>query len=139
MSSSESNINDVTTSKTTGCHKYQFQDSLNGRRFTFIDTPGLNDTRGNGQDDTNINAITRAAIDADHISAIIVIASGTEARVTATVMNTLARLAGNLPDAVIQQNLLLVLTKTDETGASFDIDYFAQKVHKPHVSFFFFF
>ncbi|RUP48435.1 hypothetical protein BC936DRAFT_144569 [Jimgerdemannia flammicorona] len=133
---SENDIENVTTSTTNGCYNYEFKDPINYRRFTFIDTPGLSDTRGIDQDKINIDRITHAAMKTGNLSAIVVVASGTEARVTASVQNTLVLLAGNLPDDITNKNLLLILTKTDRTGACFSLRDFAMKVAKPYEVFY---
>lgn len=57
-----------------------------------ISVLGFTDLSDTLQDEANIEAITNAAMDAGHV---VVIPSGTEARVTVTVKNTLTRLAGN--------------------------------------------
>ncbi|CAG8671244.1 10121_t:CDS:2, partial [Racocetra fulgida] len=56
------------------------------------------------QDDKNIKEIIDTAISAGSLSAIVVIANGTEARVTPSIRNTLVRLANNLPDNLMGDN-----------------------------------
>ena len=113
---SEAKVGDVTKSQTTKCHKYAFKHPQNpAYKFIFIDTPGLSDTNGTKQDDKNISEIVNTAIRAGSLSALVIIVNGTEARVTNSVKNTLVRLANNLPDVLVDKNLLLVLTKLRST------------------------
>jgi hypothetical protein len=133
--SSEAKIGDVTKSQTTKCSTYEFKHPENiACKFIFIDTPGMSDTNGVNQDDLNIQEIVNAAIGAGSLSAIIIIASGTEARVTPTIKNTLVRLANNLPDEVVYNNLLLILTKCTKSSACFSEDAFTKDFSKPKVS-----
>jgi hypothetical protein len=124
----------VTKSKTTKCLTYTFKHPKNpSLKFVFIDSPGLSDTEGTQQDDKNIEEIINMAINAGSLSAIIVIANGTEARITPSIRNTLVRLANNLPDELIDRNLLLVLTKCSRNSASFSEDAFAREISRPKV------
>ncbi|CAG8432702.1 5684_t:CDS:10 [Diversispora eburnea] len=128
---SEAKLDDVTKSQTTKCYNYNFEHPNNSAyKFIFIDTPGLSDTKGVKQDDKNIQEITDAAISAGTLSAIVIIANGTEARVTPSIKNTLVRLANNLPDAVIG-NLLLILTKCAKSSACFSEPSFSKEIAKP--------
>ncbi|PKC50178.1 hypothetical protein RhiirA1_489064, partial [Rhizophagus irregularis] len=61
---------------------------------------------------------------------------GTEARVTPTIKNTLTRLANNLPDEIVSNNLLLILTKCTKSSASFSEDVFAKEIAKPKKIFY---
>jgi GTPase Era involved in 16S rRNA processing len=131
---SEARIYDVTKSQTTKCHNYSFNHPDNpAYKFIFIDTPGLSDTNGIKQDDKNIKEIVNAAISAGSLSAIVIIASGTEARMTSSIKNTLVRLANNIPDELIN-NLLLILTKCSKASACFSANAFEREIAKPKVS-----
>ncbi len=132
---SESALGDDTKSKTTKCQTYTFSHPNNNSiKFTFIDTPGLSDTKGTEQDDKNIDEIVNMAINVSSLSALIIIANGTEARITPTIRNTLVRLANNIPDVLVQRNLLLVLTKCSKVSASFSEETFAREIAKPKVN-----
>jgi hypothetical protein len=132
---SESKIDDVTKSQTTKCYNYSFDHPDNpAYKFIFIDTPGLSDTNGVEQDDKNIEEIINTAISAGSLSAIVIIANGTEARVTPSIKNTLVKLANNLPDEIIERNLLLILTKCAKSSACFSEKAFAKEIAKPKVS-----
>ncbi|CAG8609535.1 7079_t:CDS:2, partial [Acaulospora colombiana] len=89
------------------------------------------DTNGVKQDDKNIQEIIDTAISAGSLSAIVIIANGTEARVTPSIKNTLVGLANNIPDDLIDRNLLLVLTKCAKSSACFSEDSFAREIAKP--------
>ncbi|PKC02375.1 hypothetical protein RhiirA5_504074 [Rhizophagus irregularis] len=133
----EAKVGDLTRSQTTKCCNYEFKHPENPScNFVFIDTPGMSDTNGIEQDDKNIQEIINTAIDAGSLTAIIIIASGTEARVTPTIKNTLTRLANNLPDEIVSNNLLLILTKCTKSSASFSEDVFAKEIAKPKKIFY---
>ncbi|RHZ63161.1 hypothetical protein Glove_332g8 [Diversispora epigaea] len=134
---SEAKIDDVTKSQTTKCHNYNFDHPDNPAcKFTFIDSPGLSDTKGVKQDDMNIQEIINAAISAGSLSAIVIIANGTEARVTPSIKNTLVRLANNLPDELVDRNLLLILTKCAKSSSSFSEADFSREIAKPKQIFY---
>ncbi len=65
-------------SQTTGCFTYSF--TRDGKVFDIIDTPGLSDTKGEKQDDENIESISAAAANAGFLSAIVVIVNGSDSR-----------------------------------------------------------
>lgn len=132
---SEAKFDDVTKSQTTKCYNYTFKHSDNpAHEFILIDTPGLSDTNGVKQDDKNIQEIIDTAISAGSLSAIVIIANGTEARVTPSIKSTLVILANNLSDDLIDRNLLLILTKCTKSSASFSEDAFTKEIAKPKVS-----
>ncbi|CAG8587008.1 2974_t:CDS:2 [Paraglomus occultum] len=131
---SEAKVSDETKSQTQKCQKYAFRHPQNpAYRFIFIDTPGLSDTNGTKQDDKNISEIVNTAIRAGSLSALVVVVNGIEARMTNSVKNTLIRLANNLPDVMIDKNLLLVLTKCSKSSALFSIPSFSKEIVKPKV------
>jgi GTPase Era involved in 16S rRNA processing len=132
---SEAKLDDVTKSQTTKCRNYDFSHPDNpAYKFIFIDTPGLSDTNGIKQDDKNIQEIINAAISEGSLSAIVIIVNGTEARVTTSIKNTLVRLSSNLPDVLIDHNLLLILTKCSKSSACFSEDTLAKEIGaKPKV------
>ncbi|GBC49656.2 uncharacterized protein OCT59_000121 [Rhizophagus irregularis] len=134
---SEAKIADVTRSQTTSCCNYEFKHPGNSfYDFIFIDTPGMSDTNGIDQDDKNIEEIVNAAINVGSLTAIVIIASGTEARVTPTIMNTIIRLRNSLPDEIVYNNLLLILTKCTKSSACFSEDAFANEIAKPKQIFY---
>jgi hypothetical protein len=113
----EQDLHDGTKSKTDSCNRYKFEQ--NGTTFTFIDTPGLSDTRGINADDENLRKIVEAAENTPSIAAIIIVINGTAARLTVNMRNVLVRLRGTLPDVVLQ-NILVVFTNCTATTRSFD-------------------
>ncbi|RIB20158.1 hypothetical protein C2G38_2035487 [Gigaspora rosea] len=132
---SEEDIDDPAKSKTRKCQPYSFINPKNDNdTFTFIDTPGLSDVSGNEQDEENIEQIINTVLDAKHLSAIAIVANGTEARSTSTMKKVLTQLSNNLPDNVINDNLLLILTKCRKNSASLKGDkYFAKPKEKFHM------
>ncbi|CAG8432703.1 5685_t:CDS:10 [Diversispora eburnea] len=84
---SEVKLDDITKSQIKKYYNYNFKHPNNSAyKFIFIDTPELSDMK---------------EISAGSLSATMIIANGTEARVTPSIKNTLVRLANNLPDAII--------------------------------------
>lgn len=95
----EVNIHDTTTSSTVGAVLYLFKKlanaaELNNQTFVIVDTPGLSDTGGVGQDDINIGTTNRCP----SLSAIFLVANGTVGRFRNNVKVTLSRLNGNIPE-----------------------------------------
>ncbi|CAG8669174.1 4190_t:CDS:2, partial [Dentiscutata erythropus] len=132
---SESKVDDVTKSQTTKCHTYTFAHPDNpASKFILIDTPGLSDTSGVKQDDKNIQEIINTAISVGSLSAIVIIANGTEARITQSIKNTLILLSHNLPDELLG-NLLLILTKCTKSSASFSVNDFSKEIARPKATF----
>ena len=79
---SEVNVADRSQSSTDNCTTYTFVDSSSGRKFNVIDSPGLADTRGPGQDQLNIDKILQAAEVAVTLSAIVLVVNGANPRYT---------------------------------------------------------
>ncbi|CAF1532579.1 unnamed protein product, partial [Rotaria sordida] len=117
----EKDINDVTKSKTDMCHHYTFEDEETGKHYLFIDTPGLNDTRGVDQDALNIPKIRQAIADLGHLSAVILVIPGSLCRLTAGMQSVLIGLRGNLPDVVLD-NVIVVLTSVQRHTSNFPLD-----------------
>ncbi|CAG8665865.1 9491_t:CDS:2 [Gigaspora margarita] len=133
---SEQAIDNEAESQTKKCQFYTFKDKENpSNKFIFIDTPGLNDTEGAERDDKNIKEILDLIYQFDSLSAIIIIANGTEARVTSSMKNIFNRLANSIPDDLIK-NLILVLTKCAKSSATFSIENFEQVIAKPKKIFY---
>ena len=75
-----------------------------------IDTPGFSDTRGVAQDEVNMSKIIDAASSLPQpLTALLLVLNGATQRHTINVKNMLSRLRGNMPDAVLQ-NLVVVCT-----------------------------
>ncbi len=118
-------------SSTDKCSKYAFR--CGSRTFTFVDTPGLSDTRGPAQDEINLQRIIEAcaaagrvwasgrgsdlrsgaqvAEEVDSLAALVLVVDGNAARDTLDEMNTLVRLRGFIPD-VLFENIIIVFTKS---------------------------
>lgn len=62
-----------------------------------------------GADDVNLDNILGKASSLSHISAVIMVANGSQSRQTITMKNVFTLLRGHLPDAVLK-NTLVVLT-----------------------------
>ncbi|CAG9310704.1 unnamed protein product [Blepharisma stoltei] len=110
----------VDQSQTVKCCRYDFKDLDSCSTFTFIDTPGLSDTRGVDQDDKNIKIIENEILKFTDINAIIIVQNGSEARKTASVNNSLVRIRNALPRKV-EDNIILVLTNS-HISSNFNVD-----------------
>eukprot|EP00299_Pterocystis_sp_00344_P008232 c3039_g1_i1.p1 GENE.c3039_g1_i1~~c3039_g1_i1.p1 ORF type:complete len:545 (+),score=75.84 c3039_g1_i1:41-1675(+) len=110
--STEANIHDRKASKTDACHIYKFFHENSSTWFHFIDSPGLNDTRGTQQDEINMSRILDALGKVESISAIIWVLNGKAPRFTVNVANVLTRLGGVLPDSILDEAAILAFTNT---------------------------
>jgi len=86
--------------------------------FEVVDTPGLADTRGIGRDNAHVDAILEAAgtVRAG-VTALVLVAKGTNPRLTVNQLLVLRRLGAQFPDAVLA-TLVLVLTKCSALNAN---------------------
>ena len=112
---SERDTADRTTSKTSRVQKYTW-DSV-----SFIDTPGLADTRGPKQDDKNMLKILEFVGNEEHLSAILIVMNGTKSRVGSNIMTVISRLRGNIPDVALN-NIIFVMTNCrNRTFCNFEL------------------
>ncbi len=116
----ENDLGNVTSSKTDSCNIYRFKKKATLTEFVFIDTPGLSDTRGVKQDDANLEKIMTVSEELGSVAAIVVIINGTTSRLTVNLKNVITRLKGSLPDAVLD-NIIVVLTNCWKHDSNFDI------------------
>eukprot|EP00735_Rhodelphis_limneticus_P007607 TRINITY_DN20184_c0_g1::TRINITY_DN20184_c0_g1_i1::g.30328::m.30328 TRINITY_DN20184_c0_g1::TRINITY_DN20184_c0_g1_i1::g.30328 ORF type:complete len:237 (+),score=41.11,AIG1/PF04548.11/1.2e-11,MMR_HSR1/PF01926.18/1.2e-11,Dynamin_N/PF00350.18/0.12,Dynamin_N/PF00350.18/0.0021,DUF258/PF03193.11/6.8e-06,IIGP/PF05049.8/8.7e-06,G-alpha/PF00503.15/0.0033,G-alpha/PF00503.15/4.2,Septin/PF00735.13/2.8e-05,GTP_EFTU/PF00009.22/3.4e-05,FtsK_SpoIIIE/PF01580.13/0.00011,FeoB_N/PF02421.13/0.39,FeoB_N/PF02421.13/0.6 len=114
---SENDASDRTKSQTNACHTYSF--SFEGTKYNIIDTPGLSDTRGTGQDDENLNNILETAENLDSLAAVILLLNGTNARMTINLKNVMVRLRNSIPDVALD-NMVIVLTNCFKHESNFD-------------------
>ena len=103
----ESNLEDGTRSKTSRCTKYTF--TVEQVHFNFFDTPGINDTGGYLADNENVDRIFECIQSLSHLTALVLVLNGTQARLTINIRNVLERFRDRIPD-VIYENLLVILT-----------------------------
>jgi len=132
-SHSEANLDDTSMSQTRKCAFYCFEKGA--VTYRFIDTPGLSDTANSTDrciDDESINTILLAASEAGELHAIVLIINGTIARLTTNLKNALQRIAGNYPD-VLLNNMLVVFTNTSAGGKNFDEKSFPHTPKKTFV------
>ncbi len=116
----EKAIDDVTISKTDACHQYLFHDSKTDKKYLFLDTPGLGDTRGAQQDEINIDTILNAINNLQCLTGVIIVVNGSVARVTTNFKSVLLGLRGNLPD-IVMDNVILILSHVKRHQSTFDI------------------
>ncbi|XP_029729934.1 uncharacterized protein LOC115267201 [Aedes albopictus] len=114
----EDNVQDTSKSQTRACTVYTFRKQ--GTVYNFIDTPGLSDTEGVAQDESNIQQIMGAAEQSGVLTAIILVINGTQTRATVTLCRTLCLLRSSIPD-VLLQNLVVVLTNCSFTTVNFNL------------------
>jgi hypothetical protein len=113
---SEANVHAPTESQTTRAVPYVLQDETLGT-FVLIDTPGLADTGGIHKDDENVGIILDVANRCPSLSAIILVANGTNAKFGINVRTTMSRLNGNIPDVALQ-NIVYILTNVALSNVS---------------------
>jgi hypothetical protein len=112
----EQSVSDVTTSKTINCQRYTFE--LEGIKFHFIDTPGINDTGGLLQDSRNVEKIFGYIEQLPEITALILIMNGAISRATVNIRNVLSTFQQRVPD-IVYNNMLIVLTNCQPHTVSF--------------------
>ncbi|KYQ93280.1 hypothetical protein DLAC_05939 [Tieghemostelium lacteum] len=115
--SNEKNVIDRGSSQTDSCIKYGFQ--TKNYIYSFIDSPGLSDTRGIKQDEINMDKIMRAAEQAKSLTAIILVINGTITRLTVNLQNVINRLKGSIPDSLIE-NIYVLLTHCRPANSNFE-------------------
>ena len=115
----EKNVINRTIAQTTVATEYPFE--TEEFIFKIIDTPGLNDTSGHDQDEENIQNILSAAINAKHLSAIILVINGTQARITNNIKAVLAKFRGSLPDSILS-NIIVICTMCREESCNLNIE-----------------
>ena len=114
ISHNENDIGNNAESKTTQSKPYEFIPA-----FSFLDTPGLGDTRGIAQDQKNIDNIIQNACNADLIHAIILIVNGSTSRFTSQMEYVLKKICGFFPDE-FQKNLIVVFTNANKAQCNFE-------------------
>ncbi|XP_029710189.2 uncharacterized protein LOC109402189 [Aedes albopictus] len=114
----EYNVQDASKSQTRACTVYTFRKQ--NTVYNFIDTPGLSDTEGVAQDESNIQQSMGAAEQSGVLTAIILVINGTQTRATVTLCRTLCLLRSSIPD-VLLQNLVVVLTNCSSATVNFDL------------------
>ena len=116
----ERNRGKTSEAQTDKATEYSF--TVDKSVFTIIDTPGLNDTQGLGQDDENMKIIMEAAINATELSAIVLVINGTNARATQNIKSMLNKFKGSLPDSIMN-NIVVIFTMCREDTCNFtDLD-----------------
>jgi len=78
-------------------------------KLTFMDTPGLGDSRGLDQDDKNITNILDTISKTPELNAIVVMVNGSDPRGNTRIKYIITRLMGILPNAV-QNNIVVLLS-----------------------------
>jgi GTPase Era involved in 16S rRNA processing len=115
----EHDVQDKTQSKTDSCNQYMFTDGTS--QYLFLDTPGLSDTRGPGQDKINLDKIIDAVENLCGLTAVIIVVNGTIARLTVNLQNVIAQLRGNLPD-IVMDNVIVVSTNGTRHTVNFPLE-----------------
>lgn len=103
----ENALEDSTRSKTSRCTKYTFV--VEQVHFNFFDTPGINDTGGYLSDNENVDRIFECIQSLQHLTALVLVLNGTQARLTVNIRNVLERFRDRIPD-VLYTNVLVILT-----------------------------
>lgn len=119
---SEANLDDPTVSQTSKCATYSFQ--KDGITYNFVDTPGLSDTSDSAfhqVDNETVDKILETAGQLKMLQAIILTINGSIPKLTPNLRNALQRIAGNFPDA-LRDNLLVIFTNSFMKNPNFDLD-----------------
>ena len=111
----EDSIGQSQHSQTNDCVEYLFGPAPDGFYYSFIDSPGLGDTRGTAQDDVNLDKILRAITGPkeshSYLHAICLVINGTVARSTVNLVYALERMKNSLP-TVILSNIFVIMTNS---------------------------
>lgn len=103
----ENHLEDSTRSKTSKCTRYKY--IVEQVHFNFFDTPGINDTGGYLSDNENVDRIFECIQTLQHLTALVLVLNGTQARLTINIKNVLERFRDRIPD-VLYRNVLVILT-----------------------------
>jgi hypothetical protein len=103
----ENDLEDGTKSKTSRCTRYTFV--VEQVHFNFFDTPGINDTGGYLSDNENVDRIFECIETLQHLTALVLVLNGTQARLTVNIRNVLERFRDRIPD-VLYTNMIVILT-----------------------------
>jgi hypothetical protein len=114
----ENDLEDSTRSKTSRCTKYTF--SVEQVNFNFIDTPGINDTGGYLSDNENVDRIFECIQMLQHLTALVLVLNGTQARLTVNIRNVLERFRDRIPD-VLYSNMIVILTNCATHTVNFNL------------------
>jgi len=117
--SREKNVRDQSTSQTREPHEYSL--GVAGRVITFVDTPGMGDTRGILQDEKNIKKIFKDAGQRGKLAGILLFFNGAETRENSSKIYVLNQVKGMIPDAALK-NIIIVLTNTHRASCNFPLE-----------------
>lgn len=99
-----------------------------------IDTPGMGDTRGNDQDEQNIDMILEHLCAVDDLGGIVLVLNGTVSRVNASVVNVVNKLKSILPACIFKTCFYILFTNTSSCGSNYNTDWlFPELDQKPKV------
>lgn len=103
-------------------------------RLKVIDTPGMGDTRGNNQDEQNIDMILEHLCTVDDLGGIVLVLNGTVSRVNASVVNVINKLKSILPVDIFKTCFYVLFTNTNSCGSNYNTDWlFPELQQKPKV------
>ena len=103
----ENCLDDITRSKTSKCTRYTY--TVKQVHFNFFDTPGINDTGGYLSDNENVDRIFECIQTLQHLTALVLVLNGTQARLTVNIRNVLERFRDRIPD-ILYANVIIILT-----------------------------
>lgn len=111
----------ATQSQTIACNEYRFTNpSDSSVSITFVDTPGLADTRGAAQDNLNMQKILEVAAECERdgsLSGIIFCIRGSEKRASLSIETITTILNCSLPDAVFEDIIVAFTMSMDKAEA----------------------
>ncbi|UJR21715.1 hypothetical protein I4U23_024792 [Adineta vaga] len=109
--------NDVTLRQTSQCTKYQYK--VKDVYFNFYDTSGINATGSYSVDNENLEKLFHCIQSFDHLTALVLVINGTQARLTINIKIVLECLYKRLPN-VFHKNLIIILTNCTSHTVNFD-------------------
>lgn len=109
--SSENNLEKNLDSKTSAPNLYIVKDKKTGRKIIFIDTPGLDDTRGGTHDEEHIEAIIHTIFFLGGVHAICLVHNSTTPRLDPSTELALTRLKDMFTSSCLS-NILVCLTNS---------------------------
>ncbi|CAF0720568.1 unnamed protein product [Adineta ricciae] len=111
--------NDIACHPTDHCRKYQYK--VKGVYFNFYDTSGYS------VENDNLEKIFQCLKVLDHLTALVLVANGTQARLTINIKPILQRFHEYIPD-IFHKNLIVILTHCTSHTVNFDTVKFFQHV-----------
>jgi len=95
-------------------YQFELEDPKTHAQYSvsFMDTPGIGDTRGREKDDENIQDILNSISKTEDLNAIILMLNGSESRISPRIQAIVTKLKTIIPDSLLK-NLIILLSNVD--------------------------